>query len=67
MLALLFLIASSGLLLLALRHTGVMGSLLVIHIGLVIAFFLVMPYSKMVHGMYRGLALLRNAMEKRRS
>jgi citrate/tricarballylate utilization protein len=65
MLALLWLIAASGLLLLALRHTGAMGSLLVLHIGLVVAFFLVMPYSKMVHGMYRGLALLRNAMEKR--
>jgi len=26
----------------------------------------VMPYSKMVHGIYRGLALLRNAQEKRK-
>ncbi|MCS6890022.1 MAG: tricarballylate utilization 4Fe-4S protein TcuB [Rhodovarius sp.] len=66
MLGLLFLIAASGLLLLALRHTGAMGSLLVLHLGLVIAFFLVLPYSKMVHGMYRGLALLRHAVEKRR-
>ena len=24
-----------------------------------------MPYSKMVHGIYRGIALLRNAKEKR--
>ena len=67
MLALLFLIAATGLLLLALRHTGAMGVLLAIHLGLVIAFFLVLPYSKMVHGVYRGIALLRNAREKRRA
>lgn len=62
--ALLFLVSASGLL--ALRRTGAMGALLALHIGLVAAFFLLMPYSKMVHGMYRGLALLRNAVEKRR-
>ena len=66
MLALLFLIGSTGLLLLVLRHTGAMGVLLAIHLGLVLAFFLVLPYSKMVHGVYRGLALLRNAQERRR-
>jgi citrate/tricarballylate utilization protein len=65
MLALLFLIGATGLLLLVLRHTGAMGVLLAIHLGLVLALFLVMPYSKMVHGVYRGLALLRNAQEKR--
>jgi citrate/tricarballylate utilization protein len=42
-----------------------MGVLLALHLGLVIGFFLVMPYSKMVHGIYRGLALLRHAQEKR--
>ena len=65
MLGLLWLIAASGLLLLALRHTGVMGSLLALHLGMVIGFFLVMPYSKMVHGVYRGLALVRNRQETR--
>jgi len=65
-LGLLFLIAATGLLLLAVRHTGAMGIMLAIHLGLVFAFFLLMPYSKMVHGVYRGLALLRNAQEKRR-
>ncbi len=67
MLSLLFLIAATGELLLAVRHTGAMGVMLAIHLGLVFAFFLVMPYSKMVHGLYRGLALLRNAQEKRRA
>jgi citrate/tricarballylate utilization protein len=65
MLALLFLIAATGLLLLALRHTGAMGVMLALHLGFVLAFFLLLPYSKMVHGAYRGLALLRNAREKR--
>jgi citrate/tricarballylate utilization protein len=65
MLALLWLIAASGLLLLGIRHTGAMGVMLALHLGLVIGFFLVMPYSKMVHGVYRGLALLRNAGERR--
>jgi citrate/tricarballylate utilization protein len=64
-LALLFLISSTGLLLLAVRHSGAMGILLAFHLGLVLAFFLAAPYSKMVHGLYRSLALLRNARERR--
>ncbi len=65
MLSLLFLVGSTGLLLLAIRHTGAMGVMLAIHLGLVLALFLALPYSKMVHGVYRGLALLRHAQEKR--
>ncbi|PWS36306.1 tricarballylate utilization 4Fe-4S protein TcuB [Falsiroseomonas bella] len=65
MLMLLFLVGSTGLLLLALRHTGAMGMLLALHFGLVLALFVAMPYSKMVHGVYRGLALLRHARERR--
>ena len=64
-LALLFLISATGLLLLAVRHTGAMGITLAIHLGLVLAFFVALPYSKMVHGVYRSLALLRNARERR--
>jgi len=65
LLGLLFLIGSTGLLLLAIRHTGAMGIMLALHFGLVLALFVVLPYSKMVHGIYRGIALLRNAREKR--
>lgn len=65
-LGLLFLIAATGLLLLAVRHTGAMGVMLAIHFGLVLAFFVVLPYSKMVHGVYRAIALARNARERRR-
>lgn len=64
MLSLLFLVSITGLLLLLVRHTGAMGVMLAVHLGLVLAFFLVLPYSKMVHGVYRGLALLRNAQER---
>jgi citrate/tricarballylate utilization protein len=66
MLALLFLVSATGLLLLAVRHTGAMGLMLALHLGLVLALFVAAPYSKMVHGLYRSLALLRNARERRR-
>jgi citrate/tricarballylate utilization protein len=65
MLALLFLVSATGLLLLAVRHTGAMGIMLALHLGLVLALFVAAPYSKMVHGVYRSLALLRNAMDRR--
>jgi len=67
MLMLLWMVAATGLVLLGLRHTGAMGVLLVVHLGFVLAFFLVLPYSKMVHGAYRGAALIRNAMERRQA
>jgi citrate/tricarballylate utilization protein len=65
LLGLLAAIAANGLLLLALRESAAMGVLLAIHLGLVLAFFVLVPYSKMVHGLYRSLALLRNAIESR--
>jgi citrate/tricarballylate utilization protein len=66
LLGLLLAIAADGLLLLALRDGPAMGVLLAVHLGLVISFFLLIPYSKMVHGLYRSLALLRNAIERRK-
>ena len=64
LLSLLLLVGATGLLLLALRHTGAMGVLLAVHLGLVLALFLMLPYSKMVHGVYRSAALLRHALER---
>lgn len=63
-LALLFLTSLTGLLLLLLRETPAMGSLLIIHLGIVIALFIMMPYGKFVHGVYRYAALVRNAVEQ---
>jgi citrate/tricarballylate utilization protein len=63
LLALLWLAACTGLLLLAFRATDSMGTLLAIHLGIILALFLVLPYSKFVHGVYRTLALIRNAAE----
>jgi citrate/tricarballylate utilization protein len=67
MLSLLFLVSATGLLLLVVRHTGAMGVMLALHLGLVLALFVALPYSKMVHGVYRGLAIWRHAREKRSS
>ncbi|MNP51897.1 hypothetical protein D3C76_1462520 [compost metagenome] len=63
--ALLFLVSLSGLALLAGRETSAMALLLSIHLGLVMAFFLTMPYSKFAHGIFRSAALLKFSIEKR--
>jgi citrate/tricarballylate utilization protein len=60
----LMLIGVTGLLLLGVRATGAMGTILCLHLGLVLAFFLTMPYSKFVHGLYRTGALIRHAIER---
>jgi citrate/tricarballylate utilization protein len=65
-LALLFLAAASGLLLLALRETGAMAFLLIVHLGLVLALFLTLPYGKFVHAIYRSAALVKYALERSR-
>jgi len=63
----LFLVASSGLALLTLRGTTVMGPLLLVHLGLVLGLFLTAPCSKLLHAPFRFAALLRAAMERRES
>ena len=64
--AILFLVSFTGLVLLAVRETSFMGLTLAIHLGAVYAFFLIMPYSKFVHGLYRFAALLADEGEKQR-
>jgi citrate/tricarballylate utilization protein len=65
-LALLLLTSISGLLLLLLRETDSMGTLLVIHLGLVLGLFLTLPYGKFVHGIYRGAAIVKYSLERSR-
>jgi len=64
--ALLFLTSLTGLALLALRETTWMASMLIVHLGAVMALFVSLPYGKFVHGIYRGAALVKYALERRR-
>jgi citrate/tricarballylate utilization protein len=63
--ALLFLASLTGLALLIWRDTSAMALLLAVHLGVVMALFLTLPYGKFAHGLYRCAALLKWAIEKR--
>lgn len=63
--ALLLLTSATGLALLGLRDTAWMGLLLALHLGVVMALFLTLPYGKFAHGIYRSAALLKWNIEKR--
>jgi len=65
-LVLLILVSASGLLLLGLRETALMGLLLALHLGTVMALFLTLPYGKFVHAVYRFAALVRFHLEHKR-
>ena len=65
--ALLFITSLTGLLLLVLRNTAYMGTLLIVHLGVVLALFIALPYGKFVHGIYRLAALAKNETEERRT
>jgi citrate/tricarballylate utilization protein len=61
--ALLAMSSVTGLLLLVLRESRAMGALLILHLGVVLALFLTLPYGKFVHGIYRTAALIKYARE----
>jgi citrate/tricarballylate utilization protein len=65
-LVLLFLTSLTGLSLLFLRETAAMGTLLAVHLGVVMGLFLTLPYGKFVHAVYRFAALVRYALERAR-
>ena len=64
--ALLFASGATGLALLVGRDSGAMALLLAIHLGVVLALFLTLPYGKFAHAVYRVAALLKYAVERRR-
>lgn len=63
--ALLFFTSLTGLALLAWRDASSMALLLAVHLGVVMALFLTLPYGKFAHAVYRSAALLKWAIEKR--
>ena len=56
----------TGFALLILRDTPAMGIVLAVHLGVVFALFISLPYGKFVHALYRLLALVKYAGERRR-
>ena len=63
--ALLFATSATGLALWLARGTAAMPATLALHLGVVMALFLTLPYGKFAHGIFRGAALLKWAIEKR--
>jgi citrate/tricarballylate utilization protein len=63
---LLLITSATGLLLLALRQSAAMGTLLSLHLGIVAALYLTLPYGKFAHVIYRYAALIKYQIENRR-
>ena len=57
----------SGLVLYAAGSSPAMPALLAVHLGAVLAFFLLTPFTKMAHGFYRLAALTRDAQRQRQA
>ena len=64
---LLLITGATGLMLLVLRESTWMPALLALHLGPVLALFLLLPYGKFVHGIYRVLALVKYRRERDRT
>ncbi len=54
----------SGLALYLLGDTSAMPLMLALHLGSVLSFFLLTPFTKMAHGFYRMAALMRDAQQR---
>ena len=57
---------ATGLALYAATGTAAVPVLLAVHLGTVLAFFLLLPFTKMIHGFYRLAALVIEDQKKRR-
>lgn len=62
---LLFAVSATGLLLYMATGTALVSVLLPLHLGAVLTFFVLTPYSKMAHGFYRMAALTHEAAKAR--
>ncbi len=60
------LVSVTGMLTLVFRSTRLMGLMLTIHLGTLVALYVTVPYSKFVHFVYRYAALVQNKVEERR-
>lgn len=58
-------VAITGLALYVFGKTYAMPTLLTVHLGAVLSFFLLTPYTKMAHGFYRLTALIKDEQRKR--
>ena len=58
-------VSITGMLLLILRETALMPTLLVIHLATVLALYVSAPYGKFAHFVYRVAALVQNRLESR--
>jgi len=63
LITLLVLTSVTGLVLLVLRTRPIMGPILIVHLGFVLALFLTLPYGKFVHALYRTTALIKFRLE----
>ena len=64
---LLFLSGFTGLALLIWRDSPAMVNLLAIHLGVISALFISLPYGKFAHGIFRCAALLKSSIERRQA
>lgn len=60
----LFAVAVTGLLLLVVRSSSVMGVALIVHLGTIAVLYVTAPYGKLVHAVYRTGAVLLSAAER---
>jgi citrate/tricarballylate utilization protein len=57
-------VSATGIATLILRDTAYLGPILALHLGLVLSLFIVAPYGKFIHFLYRFASLVNNRLEE---